>query len=404
MLSQYRRSLKQALSILNEIVFDPDNRTQTAHQLQILLLRRTIVCERRLRRAKTERKELKHSLSLRFPKEEARRIKYCIASKDKYAEGLRVVLNVYREIGDALAHTYIDRFDLKPFAFKQSHGFVSGKKGLRLERSVFRSLNGRLKPGYVVILNDLTNCLRHGDLTAAAFGHIVGIIEAKSGKLSSRQPREDRQSIAGTNLLEYIKTDKTSNLYGMDGDFSRASCHSAVVDHTVRLNQMIRRSRKVGSLAQMIEPGLVYGVFRGDISNTRELLGPLFGRGTRKWVVSIINEQKHLNVGHYPFPLSIFDADELLDFYNGDIVIVVAADLLLLKRRLRRHSLDASLVYDRDWCLKVTPIEGDGMIFVSNHFFNRIFAEFVSLRWMCDEIVYMWAEIEKEYSVRPQGG
>ena len=150
-----------------------------------------------------------------------------------------------------------------------------------------------------------------------------------------------------------------------------------------------------GSLAEIVEPGLIYGVFRDDGSDMRSVLEPLIGSGDKKWFISVINDHKYRNRGHYPFPLIIFDGNDLMDFYNGNFAVVAAANFFLLKKRLARHKLDVIPLADPDWALKITPFEEGVTMLISSHFFNRLFVECISYRWMCRELVHMVGEQEK---------
>jgi hypothetical protein len=55
-------------------------------------------------------------------------------------DDLRDLMFVFRLIGDAIAYTYLDRYDIKPLAFKDSPGFLTHKSGLRLELYCLRAV------------------------------------------------------------------------------------------------------------------------------------------------------------------------------------------------------------------------------------------------------------------------
>ena len=83
---------------------------------------------------------------------------------------------------------YFDKWDIKPQSFKEPPGFVSEKAGLNFELRILRLV---FSSGHVEILNDLTNCLRYGDVSILARGRKL-IVEALSGH---REPWDDhRQS------------------------------------------------------------------------------------------------------------------------------------------------------------------------------------------------------------------
>ena len=102
-------------------------------------------------------------------------------------DDLKELMFVYRLVGDAIAYIYLDRYDIKPLAFKEGPGFLTGKSGLRW--SWLASLGA--PKGHIAILNDLTNCLRYADLTVPAARGQPAFFEMKSRK--TRYPRDDRQ-------------------------------------------------------------------------------------------------------------------------------------------------------------------------------------------------------------------
>lgn len=65
-------------------------------------------------------------------------------------------------IGDTMAVKILDVDTVSQFACYPSPGFLSGKEGLDAE---LEAAHNFYHEGYVVVLNDLTHCLRVGDLT-----------------------------------------------------------------------------------------------------------------------------------------------------------------------------------------------------------------------------------------------
>ena len=146
----------------------------------------------------------------------------------------RRLIVVFREIGDCLAFTYLDKYDIKPMAFKQSPGFVSGKKGTRFERRCLRRIFAN---GTIAILNDLTNCLRYGDLTVPV-GGMPNLMELKSGKASGW--RDDRQIERLSRLSVYLTTDRVTDWY-----------HPGVMTHS---QSSERRSTTAASSTNSLPP------------------------------------------------------------------------------------------------------------------------------------------------------
>jgi hypothetical protein len=75
------------------------------------------------------------------------------------------VISVLRSIGDAIAFIYGNRWDIKQMVMKEESGFITGKRGTRLERKILRKA---FEIGATVVMNDLTHTLRHGDARRCA--------------------------------------------------------------------------------------------------------------------------------------------------------------------------------------------------------------------------------------------
>ena len=135
--------------------------------------------EGRIRKLKSSTKDLQKRLALqqhvRLSKVEAQVIKDKISYYQNKIDEYQLLLVIFRQIGDALAFIYFDKWDIKPLAFKQSPGFVS-KKGLKQEMTNLRRI---FALGRVALMNDLTNCLRYGDISVPKDGKMI-IFEVKS--------------------------------------------------------------------------------------------------------------------------------------------------------------------------------------------------------------------------------
>ena len=63
-------------------------------------------------------------------------------------EEYRWILDIHQSIGDGIAYTFIHKLDIKPLNFKESAGFLSGKKGFILEKKYFVLLIKKIKLQY----------------------------------------------------------------------------------------------------------------------------------------------------------------------------------------------------------------------------------------------------------------
>ena len=90
--------------------------------------------------------------------------------------------------------------------FKQDAGFISGKVGLKLERNILKT---SFKLGATVVMNDLTNTMRHGDFSLfrpdlwPEGGSPALFIETKSGNGGNKK-RANRLLIFLINALFFL--------------------------------------------------------------------------------------------------------------------------------------------------------------------------------------------------------
>lgn len=257
MLPSYKLSLISLFAKVHELKDTPEN-TNLCLEIQETLIRRITYIERKIRNLKSQindyKKRLRIISAVRLTKSESTDLKenigYCRYLIDQYAN----LIAIFKEVGDAIAFIYIDKWDIKPLAFKQSAGFLSGKKGSRLERKILRQSFGM---GVTVILNDLTNCLRYSDITVPNQGKFM-LIEAKSGKKHRPNKRDKRQFELTRNVTDYLGSDLTQALYGKEGMFIRAAFQTNEKNHINRLNEVIKDAFNKGFGFAEVEEGVFY--------------------------------------------------------------------------------------------------------------------------------------------------
>jgi hypothetical protein len=268
-------------------------------------------------------------------------------------------------------------------AFKAAPGFIADKSGTKLER---RILEEAFKRGIIAIQNDLTNCLRYGDITMPHEG-TVQVVEVKSGEVD--WPRNERQKQDLVKISDYLRNDKVQGLYGMDETIRRHSTETAEVNHTAIINQLITRSYSEGNVLAEVEEGLLYHVAVDPSSD--EISRAIEGK--EPGLAMMVNELKFNNVGYFPFTLSLFEPEHWFDFYRGEFVICVFVDLAVVRRKLGAAGWKVSILEDEwpPWALHLTNPTGSddkpSEIKVSRHFFGRLAAEFVSLDWILKESI-----------------
>jgi hypothetical protein len=387
MLTLYKPSLTELITKVQGINSRPEGHANECLQVQETLIRRITYIERQIRKARATIKELKKTLGSQLPvrlsKEQSLATKNRITDLHSQIDEYQDLLIIFRLIGDALAFSYISPWDIKPFVFKESAGALSGKKGSRLERRILRELSAK---GYVVILNDLTNCLRYGD-----FSVIIGtrflIMEAKSSK--HRTERTERQSSELTNLLTYINTDRTDRLYDREGAYLRVSAHNAPIYYRNELNLVIDNALTTGFGHLEVENGLHYLVMT---KFNPEKIEEIYTNRKGPIVTSSVDIFTSAASAYYPLTLSIRNPAALYRLYQGQLLIIVLVDLGVVSERLKSHGQIMEWDPDDDeWVLKIASEHPAGADFeptkVGRHYLGRVFAEFLSLDWLLTNVL-----------------
>lgn len=316
MLKRHEATLLNLFARVKTIQDNPDGTHAECLALQEHLLVKIAYIERRIRVLRKRLRELKGRLgnpdpSQRLSKQGAVAVKEAIASCNSSIEGYWYMHGLLREIGDCIAFTYIDKYNIKPMAFKESSGFLSGKKGTRFERKALRLAFAH---GGVAIMNDLTNCLRHGDLTVPA-GGFPFLLELKCGK-GGNQDRANRQKERLEKLGRYFATDRITDWYH-PGEIQRRAYHAPEINHAEELNNLIVEALESGRSHKRMEEGLHYLVEapRPGTEPSYDTFGEIVSGFSGRPYVVFVNNLKQKNRGYYPFGLSIKDPEHIYEFY-----------------------------------------------------------------------------------------
>lgn len=388
MLSRYKRSLVSLFAKVQELNDNPWG-VDLCLEIQETLINRITYVERKIRTLRGKIRSCKQRLRtahpVRLSKDEAREQKGAIEYYHYLIGRYEYLLEIFREVGDGIAFTYIDKWDIKPMAYKESAGFLSGKKGARLERKMLRGAFGM---GIIVILNDLTNCLRYSDITVPRSDGKFMLLEAKSGGKRRLDERGKRQLEKARNITNYLDTDLTQSLYGKEGMVGRAATKSKEVNHRDRLNEIVREALKEGVSWAEVEEGVFYH------TSTRfeeASLNCIAEKCERQPIIELLNVMD--NTAYYPFTLSIRNPEALYEFYKGRLNILVMVNANVMRRKCSAKGFDIEFLADEDWMFQLRrPIDienGDGGIRVGRHIFGRVFAEFLSLDWFLNEMMGM---------------
>jgi hypothetical protein len=398
MLSEHRVLLLSLFESLQRLRAAPYGRTREGRGIQNTLIKQITAAEGRIQNSKqivaSLRKQLSTPQPLRPTKARAQETKEAIAFHSEGIEAEERLIDILRDVGDGLAFIYIDKWDIKPMAFKEAPGYLSGKEGLSAELAIF---NRAFDQGGIAILNDLTHCLRYGDVTLISEG-AAAIVEAKSGRTLNQ--RGKRQQVANDMICGYLQTDRVVGLYGYDHEFHRVGLAHPEMTHASTLETMIWEATERAGSYRQIEPGLHYMVDADeDISGFKMALQSVKGQPQ----VCMVNMLKRDNTAYYPFTLSITNPEHLYDFYNGEFVIIIAVELDYVSRYFKDHGFTATYLHDDPWFITAVTDGASGedspALKISAHFWGRLYAEFLSLDWLLTEIASKYARLGHEKDV-----
>lgn len=391
LLKYYLPKIRELLTLLKTLEKDPMGNKSICLALQEKLITSLTKIEYRIKKVKKEVSNIKQLLgnkALNNTKEEAKRLK--ARSKNLYQkidqyQQLRIL---FKSIGDGIAFIYINRFDLKTQNFKQSTGFISNKKGNRLERGCFRHL---FNAGGIGVMNDLTNVLKYFDLTV-----ILGIDQWLPIEIKSGSSKNKVQADKGQALIKYIKEDKPTDVYEMGTSMIRQSLNSEIHDYVNDINELIGKAKLDGAIIKVLEPGLVIVVvFENYNSDIEKLLDQI---DVSTPLMFSQNNYSITEFGYYPYSLSIRDTEDYLDFLSGKLQIFQLFDLSSVKPIADKFGFNYEFLGEYEKFIKFTKNKGVEFA-ISQHSFSRIFFEYISPSWLIKEhflqVEEMTANLEK---------
>lgn len=390
MIERQKTNIEQAGVLLKKLKHNSSD-LETLLELQRFLVRRITAAERAIVRSKAAARKLRSSLNRgRYSKGRSAAIKAIIRSAQERVGQNQHLIFIWKCFGDGIAHLYFDKYALKhtfynmeDYSAKEDSGFLTNKEGFRMEWRVVRLAISRGAP---IVLCDITNVLRHGDVCIAR-GNDPFPIELKSSK--NRNSRVDRQLQNLRKLHEFFAKDE-ADIRGHQ-NVKRIEFKDTEINHTAALNACIQRSYAEGTTIISPEPGLYYVSTSDEFDEAKMNSIPI-----QSCAMFAINGTKTEGVWmpYFPFTLSL-DLDHLYKFINGEVYLVVCVDLAVIQDRFRSHGVHAKIINDGTWFIGLKSCENDSdelISFISEHLFLRIPLEFQSLAWFVD----VQARLEKE--------
>lgn len=367
---------------------DPE-KLDALHELQRQLIRAVLGVERRVLRLKRVRHRLSRlKARLRLPKDRAVGVKALTVAIDDRVDDLHHVMFLLRCFGDGIAFTYQSKYALKHLMFdenykaKQQPGFITGKMGFTRE---YRILCRGFKAGVPVLLADITNVIRHGDVCALAGSDPV-LIEVKSSR--TRRERPQRQLSQLQVLADFYDNDGATNFRGVP-NVKRTELLVEETKFEGVMNDCLRQATLNGNAMAEPEEGLRYIAVRATLFHGREeaaldeFVLPYVGEG--RLVVHPLPDPTWWHM--QPFTLSL-DTDNATAFMQEQVLIFIVVDLILAKELFRQAGVHAVALFDGTWAFQISLHPEDltlGVFRVSEQHFLRLTHEFLSLRWFVDE-------------------
>jgi hypothetical protein len=383
MFSYAQLDLIKAILLLHTLKADPE-RLELVLELQRHLIRAIVRTELRIQRLKRKRKKVSVAPKIQVSKEAAGARKRMISSLREREQELTHLLFLWRCFGDGIAFIYQSKYSLK-------HLYFGGDYNVK-EAAGFMTEHGKLKPGFAneyrrllsgimhnvpVVLSDVTNIVRHGDVCALGGADPLLMELKSSGNRNARTARQDEQR---RRLADFYANDGAPQFRGAV-NVRRTALKSVEVEYESIANRCIAKALQSGWRTEEPEPGLTYlACTELDDQKLEQLC-----LGRSKLCVMLSPTHNHLP--SYPFTLSLTSAN-CLSFIQERFAFYVFIDMAVVKAAFARRGVYATVLMDGTSSLQITKTPADlllGVYRVSELLFLRIATEFLSVEWFVEE-------------------
>ncbi len=384
MINRYKKTITSILDKLHNARKKPFEKIGKWLVLQEILIKKIIYVENQIRKQKKEINSLnkfRKDPNKRISKTESVKIKESIKYKEYQIEEYKWILLIYNSIGDGIAFTFLDKFDIKPQSFKESPGFISGKKGITNEKRILRYLFSK---GKIAIFNDITSVLNYGDIMLITEKGPVPIEIKTSYNVNSRILRQQEKS---KKLYKYLAKDIVEDLYDTGIVMQRVEMVSPEINYIEQLNSLIEKADKSGIAYSLMEKGLLYFVSYNEFSKEK-LDNVFFEYKLKNSFVFHINMFKFIGQGYYPFSLSLRTTKHYWDFLVDKLNILIFLDLENIDLISKDSGFNFQQSQDKYFPFTFNNVRENNFldgIKVSIHMFGRIFMEFISAEWLIKE-------------------
>ncbi|MFJ5161093.1 hypothetical protein ACIP6T_18120 [Pantoea sp. NPDC088449] len=383
---RYQRDFFQAASMIRALKADPSN-MELILELHRFLIRKIVKEEKRIKRLKRIRSRLARiKKSRRLGKDDSNKLKALMSMIEPRLKARRIMIYTWKFFGDGIANIYQPTCNLKHLYYdanynvKEDAGFISGKDGFKQEWKIFRM---GLDKNVPVILSDITNIIRHGDVCAMGWSDPVPI-EVKKTKHANPGGRVNRQFRQLQQLAMFYGNDYAPSFRnGLDA--YRIEKQSNDIVYYDEINLVVRNALKDGYSSMEVESGLTYFCSRIardeglDVNSVKHLESIC---GFKNSVVfHELTPEEDWGVA-YPFTLSLED-ECLVAFIQNDISILILYDLEEIRSEYLKNGVYAKFIMDGKSAIQICLDESDlmkGAYRIGEQYFNREVMGFNSVK------------------------
>ncbi|BDZ96768.1 TPA: hypothetical protein KI784_002584 [Escherichia coli] len=382
---RYQRDFVEASRFISDLKKDPDDFSLLL-EFHKFLIRKIVKEEKRIHRLKKARSRLKKIKgSGKLNKIKSKGIKEVLKKIDPRLRARRELIVTWRFFGDGIANIYVPNSNLKVLYYdddynvKEDAGFISGKEGFRQEWKVFKM---GLQYNVPVVLSDITNVIRHGDVCALGMSDPVPI-EVKRKMHKNPGARVSRQLLELQKLSEFYRNDYAPSFKnGLDA--YRVENRGEEITYYEDINYLIKQSLIDGYASKEVEKGLVYFCVRTDLPKQqlenamKHFIDVDFGEST---LIHSLTPEEDWGTA-YPFTLSL-EKEALVAFLQNDISICILTDLQEVRAEFLRNNVHAVFIMDGQSAIQICLDPNDltlGVQRISEQYFNRAIIGFNSLK------------------------
>jgi hypothetical protein len=385
--------LKHAAALLNVLAGD-SGKLEVLLRLQHYLVHRIRSRERVILRARKVEAKLRSSLRKgRLERAESKRVKRTLEDCSILINQARHWIFLWKCFGDGAACVYQSPYNLKlllydqDYNIKQEAGFITAKEGFDLEWEV---LEGCLQKGLPVVLSDLTNMIRIGDVCSLA-GEDPLPLEVKSSKTSGARAARQQQLL--NEVTAFYQNDGAEKFKGLH-NVGRLPMPGGD-DYRRLMNDCIQQARADGYSIVSPEPGLHYAAV-----TSIDKMG-ILDELVRPWVLPRLLTADPGWVPCLPFTVTL-EPDNLIPFIAGKVAVFVMTDMEYLKSLFLQHGSHATMIMDGQSAIQLCVDPNNlmrGVVRISELHFGRVALEFQSLAWFAKENAISKQERERSFTL-----